>query len=292
MRPFVKRAASCAATLAAGAALCLGMALEPTQDYYVNDYADVLSQSTEDEIIEKNIALENASGAQIVVVTVDSTQGLSAEEFAYEVANDWGIGSAKEDNGVLLLLDIGGQDYQCIQGRGLEDTLTTATLSRILQEDLEPDFAAGDYDAGVQKTFDSLYSQVAAIYGTSPGGQAQPGRPERRGSDAGIIVGFLVLLVLFILVVNVVTRGGGSSGSGHRGGGTGGGFWTGYFLGSAMHRHRRPPPPPGGFGGFGGRPGGSFRGGGGGFGGFGGRSGGSFRGGGGGFRGGGAGRGH
>ena len=86
--------------------------------------------------------------------------------------NEWGIGSSSENNGVLLLLSIGEQDYQCIQGSGLEDSLSTMTLSRILQEDLEPDFAAGDYDAGVQKTFDTLYRQVCAIYGLDPSNPA------------------------------------------------------------------------------------------------------------------------
>ena len=38
-------------------------------------------------------------------------------------------------------LSVGDDDYQCIQGSGLETLLPTSTLSRILQEDLEPDFA-------------------------------------------------------------------------------------------------------------------------------------------------------
>ncbi len=150
--------AACAALAVALAAPAMAL-LSPTSDFYVNDNAGVLSSSTEQDIVEKNDALYAASGAQIVVVTVNDTEGLGAAEYSYQLANDWGIGSAQENNGVLLLLSIGEQDYQCIQGSGLEDTLPTMTLSRILQEDLEPDFAAGDYDAGVQKTFNALYYQ-------------------------------------------------------------------------------------------------------------------------------------
>lgn len=245
------------------------------------------------------------------------------EQYAYDMANAWGIGSAEKNNGVLLLLSVGDDDYQCIQGSGLETLLPTSTLSRILQEDLEPDFADKNYDAGVKKTFASLYDAVSSIYGYdgSTGGAANPspvpqpdydygygygyGYDDGYRDDGGFsIFGMIVFLVIVLALI------GAFSGPRRRRGGrystyySGPSFGTGFFLGSMMgghhHHHRGPPPPPGprpgprpprpprsggGFGGgsFGG--GGSFRGGGGGFGG-------SRGGGGGGFRGGGAGRGH
>lgn len=292
-------ALSCGAALAAFA----DVSLEPSSRFYVSDYAGVLSQSTCDDIVERNASLEqNAAGAQVVVVTLNDTEGLSLEEFTYQLFNDWGVGSSEENNGVLLVLDIAGQDYQCLQGAGLEDTLPTMTLSRILQQDLEPDFAAGDYDAGVAKTFDALADEVQAIYA----GSAQT--PSHSGGSGlsmlWSVLGFVALLIVVVVVLAIlssVMRGPRGPRGGHR---SSGGFWTGYFLGSSMHRRRRPPPPPhfggprpprrrggGGFGGFGGFGGGGF----GGFGGGAGRGGfggGSFRGGGGHSRGGGAGRGH
>ena len=36
------------------------------------------------------------------------------EQYAYDMANAWGIGSAEKNNGVLLLLSVGDDDYQCI----------------------------------------------------------------------------------------------------------------------------------------------------------------------------------
>lgn len=289
-------ALSCGAALAAFA----DVSLEPSSRFYVSDYAGVLSQSTCDDIVERNASLEqNAAGAQVVVVTLNDTEGLSLEEFTYQLFNDWGVGSSEENNGVLLVLDIAGQDYQCLQGAGLEDTLPTMTLSRILQQDLEPDFASGDYDAGVAKTFDALADEVQAIYAGSAQTPSHSG-----GSGLGMlwsVLGFVALLIVVVVVLAIlssVMRGPRGPRGGHR---SSGGFWTGYFLGSSMHRRRRPPPPPhfggprpprrrggGGFGGFGGGGFGGF-GGGAGRGGFGG---GSFRGGGGHSRGGGAGRGH
>ena len=271
---------------------------DPTSDFYVNDYAGVLSNDTKSDIVSKNSALYNATGAQIVVTVVQDTGGVSLEQYAYDMANAWGIGSAEKNNGVLLLLSVGDDDYQCIQGSGLETLLPTSTLSRILQEDLEPDFAAKDYDAGVKKTFASLYEAVSDIYGYdgSTGGAVTPSpapQPEYdygygyndgyREDDGFSIFGMIVFLVIVLVIISAF------NGSNRRRGGrystynSGPSFGTGFFLGSMMggHHHRGPPPPRGP------RPprGGGF--GGGGFGG-----GGGFSGGGGGFRGGGAGRGH
>jgi len=48
-----------------------GGVVEPTEDFYVADYANVLDDQTEDYIIAQNKGLEKRTGAQIVVVTVD-----------------------------------------------------------------------------------------------------------------------------------------------------------------------------------------------------------------------------
>ena len=286
--------------------------ISPDTDFYVTDKAGVLSDSTKRNIVSKNDYLYSETGAQIVVVTVNSTGGLTREEYAYELANSWGIGDAEKNNGVLLLLDIGGQDAQCMQGRGLEDQLPTTTLSRILQEDLADDFFAGNYDAGVQKTFAALYSEVCAIYGipetgtVSGGAVQQPTRPVETGYSFGemfrLIFGFLVFLIVVIVVISALSRAArprrpytqspydphrrydpyrGSYYS------PSSSFWSG-FLGGAVagsmrsNRRRRPPrgprgpfDGPGGFGGgFGSGFGGGFGGGRGGGGSFGGHSGG------------------
>ena len=106
-RFFLKKIAVLAVLLAAVLAAFPAFAevdITPTSDFYVYDGADVLSETTESDIINKNDILYNASGAQIVVVTVQSTGRMTTEEYAYELANSWGIGSASEIIGVLLLL--------------------------------------------------------------------------------------------------------------------------------------------------------------------------------------------
>ena len=80
--------------------------LAPTSQFYVNDYAGVLSQDTTSIIMGQSPSLEQQTGAQIVVVTVNSLDGKSVEEYAMEVAEGWGVGDQDQDNGVLILLAV------------------------------------------------------------------------------------------------------------------------------------------------------------------------------------------
>ena len=81
--------------------------VDKSDSFYVADYANVLSADTEQRICDYNGALEQqCNGAQIVVVTVDYLGGMYCDEYAYQLFNDWGVGSSEYNNGMLLLLAV------------------------------------------------------------------------------------------------------------------------------------------------------------------------------------------
>lgn len=324
-RTWCRRAA--AFCLAACLALCIAVpawAAVPQRpgNKYVLDEAGVLSDETEKEIIKENEKLFEECGAEIVVVAVDFLGGQDIDDYAYDLFNEWGIGSSQRDNGFLLVLAVGEDNYYATVGYGLEDYFDGAKLQGLLDEYLEEYFAAGRYDEGVSGFFDEVVDEVENYYEHYEDGYSQEagdrGVYYDEPSQSGWWHGFMrvvshiarvaiVLLIVIVLVLAFIGRDRGGRGGPPRGGGGGGNFWAGMMLGNMMGQSARrrawrapPPPPPGGFGA--GRPGGHRPGGFGGFsggghsGGFGGgRSGGGFRGGGGfsgggGTHGGGAGR--
>lgn len=139
---------------------------EPSDDLYVSDFANVIDSDVEQDIIATNMRLEEMNGVQITVVTVDFLDGADIEDYAYELFNQWGIGSAESNNGVLLLLAIGEDNYYCLAGTGLNNVLSSGRIKLLLNEYLEPDFASGDYSAGVSKTFNAIYNIVSELDGT------------------------------------------------------------------------------------------------------------------------------
>lgn len=52
---------------------------DPTDNFYVADYANIISQDTEQLIMDTSVPLAKATGAQIVVVTVNTLDGQDIE---------------------------------------------------------------------------------------------------------------------------------------------------------------------------------------------------------------------
>ena len=167
-------AALCAVILSVlfGAA-AYGSIPSPSRYFYVYDEADVLSLTTEDHIITVNERLYDACGAQVVIACVSTTGDKDIEDYAYQLFNKWKIGSSDENNGVLVLLSVEEDDYYVLQGKGLENLLSSGTLKLMLDDYLEPSFASGDYDAGARSIFDAIVKFISEIYNVSVDGSAQ-----------------------------------------------------------------------------------------------------------------------
>lgn len=137
---------------------------EHTDAFYVNDFAGVIDLKAENYMVNYGVKLHQETGAQVVLVTVDSTGGASMEEYAKTLFNNWGIGSADKDNGVLLLLSVKDDNYWVLQGDGLKNSLTDSMLSQILAQSLEPDFARKEYAAGARKTYGALIESLGGVW--------------------------------------------------------------------------------------------------------------------------------
>lgn len=171
---------------------------EVSSSFYAADYADVIDAETEEYIVAENGAIEaNCDGAQIVVVTVDFLDGMDIEDYCYKLFNDWQIGGVS-NNGVLLLLTIGEENYWCMTGKGLENKLTAGDIDNILWYNLEDYFAAGDYDQGVKVTFNKLAEKLYDIYAVS-------GTDAAVGSENSFLSSFARLVVTLIIIYLVVT---------------------------------------------------------------------------------------
>lgn len=251
--------------------------VKPSADFYYLDDANVLSEATEGEIFFANERLQEACGAEIVVVTVPTTGRMNIEDYAYTLFNDWNIGG-ESYRGYLLLMAIDDDDYYALPGTYLSSYFDSATIQELNDVYLEPNFAARDYDGGAKRYFEAVFNRICDVLNlnltvemgiadynafvlenqsqasTSSASFSGESRPESRN---GFSIGSLILIVLLvILLVQAVRRfhrrpGGGYSAPPPSGGS--GSFATGYFFGRMFRPRfprRPPPPPPPGPGGF------------------------------------------
>ena len=234
MKIFQKRAvAAVVLVLAIVAGVAIGQAKKPDTGgeastaivgtyTYVYDHAGVLSDSTMEHIDAMNTSLFAQTGAQILVVTVDSTDGEDIIDYAADLGNTYGVGSAERNNGVVMVLALdnisqGGLqgDYCVVVGTGLERY--EDDFASLQSYYLEDDFAAGNYDAGVEASFDAFIDWFAGFYGVTIREGYIPAVRETYSSGRGyytetcgyvapafgsLVSGVVVLLaVLFILWV-------------------------------------------------------------------------------------------
>ena len=124
----------------------------------VNDTASMLSPAARQRIEEKLKALEQQTGAQVAVLTIDSLDGEALEEYSAKVATTWKLGQKGKDNGVLFLIAKNDRKMRLDVGYGLEPQLTDLQTHVILDEIVGPAFKSGDFDGGIEKGVDAIAS--------------------------------------------------------------------------------------------------------------------------------------
>ncbi|SHM38852.1 uncharacterized protein SAMN05660826_00936 [Caldanaerovirga acetigignens] len=219
----------------------------PSELVYVYDYAGLIDEADEAKIRAYAKAIDDRTGAQIVVVTVNHFSGRTIEDYALELFRSWGIGDREKNNGVLILVNkenlLSGKSgrIRIEVGYGLEGAITDGKAGWILDTYALPAFEEGEYSKGITDTFMAVAAQVAGEYNLDLK-EGEFAELSAYSGEEGIPLELILAIMFFIVTWIIILSG----------------LWPGIW--------RR--PPGGGFGPFRGPFGGGFFGGG--FGGFGG----------------------
>ena len=220
----------------------------------VNDYAELLGSAAEAELESYLAAVEQSSGAQIALLTINSLEGDSLERFSLKVAEKWGIGSAETDDGALLLVSMADKKVRIEVGYGLEATLTDAVSGYIIRETIVPNFRRGNFEAGIAEALRAMGGLISGDVSISA---QQIQKSNSASNDSG---SFPIFFILFIIIF-MLSRMGSYRRMRRRGISPGTALFMGMMLGgSGRYRSGGSGFSSGGFGG-------GFSGGGGGFGG-------------------------
>lgn len=221
----------------------------------VNDYTNTLSAAEINQLEQKLVAFDDSTSTQIAVVLIKSLDGYDVGDYAVRLAQKWGIGGSKNNNGVLVLASIGDRKVTIQTGYGVEGALPDAIARRIIENEIKPSFKAANYFGGLDQGTSAIISYTKGEYK-----EARKKPAESKGPS-----GFVIFLVIIGIIFLVSKKGGGGGSQVIGGRGAASPFWW-MLMGSGLGGSNRGGD---GFGGFSGG-GGGFGGGGGGFGGFGG----------------------
>jgi len=257
----------------------------PMPEHYVEDRANIINPDHEQALNGILQELEQKTGVQYIIYTIQTTEGVPIEDYAIHQAHDvWQLGQKGKDNGLLFLLALKDRTYRFEVGYGLEGFITDRFTGEVGRNVLEPYLKKGQYSEGIYEANLRVIQRIAQESGVAltgmptlprqpvnygPPAQAPGVRPSCGCPCCALLVILFVLLLLlggpgrrggrhgwwWLLFLPFLFRGFGGYGGHGRSGSYGGGPFGGGFggFGGGM---------PGGFGHFGGGQGGHFGGGG------------------------------
>ncbi len=121
----------------------------PTLNEPIIDQANILSASEKQQISARILKLNEQAKAQIGVVIVPTTGQEDIFDFAMRVAEQWKLGSEKQDNGLLMVIAINDRRIQIATGYGLEGILPDIVASRIIRNNITPYFKQNQFAQGI-----------------------------------------------------------------------------------------------------------------------------------------------
>ena len=178
---------------------------KPELQTSVYDYANVLSATEKSQLEEKLIKYSDSTTTQIVVITIESLKGEDIGILTPKWGQTWGIGgTAKNDNGVLILLAKAERKIWISAGYGLEDRLSAGIGGEITRNIIIPEFKAGSYYKGLDKGTDAIIDVFKGKY-----------KGERKkNKEKGIpILPIIIIVVIILVLISRNKNNGGNSGN-------------------------------------------------------------------------------
>lgn len=201
-RSLARAAAPLLLALAALAASAADTIPVPKLSGRVVDLSGTLDASQQQAIAAKLAAFEQAKGSQVAVLLVPTIGTETIEEFATRVTDEWKLGRAGVDDGVLFVVAKQERRMRIQTGRGVQGVLTDALSRRIIAERVSPRFRAGDFAGGINDGVDAI---LKAIEGESLPAPAQSA-PRAKSSSGVSIENFFWMAFVVVPVAGAILR--------------------------------------------------------------------------------------
>lgn len=168
----------------------------PQQGSLVNDFANVLTQQQEKQLLRQLSAFGGKTSTALIIVTIPDLQGFDKSQYAVELAHKWGIGQKGKDNGILILVKpktatSRGEAYIAV-GYGLEGVVPDIVANQIVDFEMIPEFKTGDYYAGLARSVNVLMELTVGEYTADQYAQS-------KGGDLVGLIPFFFFIVMFVI---------------------------------------------------------------------------------------------
>ena len=207
----------------------------PTSEFFVNDFADVVTAKDEQVMCAIGKALDRKTGAQVVLCTVETLDGRALETYSLELGREWGVGNKEKNNGVLILFAEQERQLRVEVGYGLEGDLPDGKTGRLMDVYAMDLLREDRFSEGLTALYQAVVNEVYLAYGDEVSDYTPIDEIEE-DSGWGSLIALAIIIGLFFLLrgrtgISPLFFFGGFSGGGGFGGGRGSGGGFGGFSG-------------------------------------------------------------
>ncbi|MEB3753216.1 TPM domain-containing protein [Acinetobacter sp. MD2(2019)] len=128
----------------------------PSLNQPVIDQAHILTAAEQQQLSQKIQTVYQQGKAQIGIIIVPTTGQEDIFDYAMRVANQWKLGLAKQDNGLLIAVVVNDHRIQILNGYGLEGILPDAITSRIIRNQITPYFKQNQFAQGLDSGLNAI----------------------------------------------------------------------------------------------------------------------------------------
>lgn len=175
---------------------------------HVNDFANMLSNAERQQLEQKLRNYRDTTTTVIAIATIESLNGISIEETATTLFNDWNLWEGNKDNGILILIAEQEREMRIEVGYGLEGAVPDVMAGRIVRQVMSPNFKKGDFFTGLDRAT-SVIIQLAS-------GEYTGQLAENSSSDNSVSADFIIFLLFILFVIYSSSRKGGGKRNGKR----------------------------------------------------------------------------
>ena len=136
----------------------------------VTDITGTLSTSEQQSLTQQLQDITQKTRAQVAVLIVPSTGDDSIEQYATRVFNNWRLGDAKRNDGILIIVAWSDRTVRIQVGYGLEEKVTDALAGDIIRSNMIPAFKQQKLAKGLELAINALNNQLTSQhqYPTNP----------------------------------------------------------------------------------------------------------------------------
>ncbi|MDA9207272.1 TPM domain-containing protein [Octadecabacter sp.] len=174
------------------------------QSTLVNDYANLLPPDQEAALAERLESLKAETGVEMTVLTLGAqaafAPNLTLEQFATGLFDEWGVGHAEKNDGILVLVLRTDRAMRIELGAGYGRDWDLAA-GRVVERNFLPAFRNDDYAEGILVGSQAVIDQIVVPFRAGDPSPVRAVEPRKLVTIIVTIVGGSVAMIVGIVML-------------------------------------------------------------------------------------------